>query len=422
MAVSALTAARKQWRRYPRHMKHFISVVVSARWLVRALPILALLGFMGFQFFQMQKLDRNMRHLQRQLHYFQNLDSRIDQPPEPTQNAPIAANVNIISPADNAMVRKAPVSIIGEAPDRFVLVLMKNDRPVQATVPQEQVFRFELASPDWGQNEWLIKAIDPEGGIQLMDTVRFYYMDPGLAERMRDFHRGVRDQKRLALTFDGGAMNNAAGPILDILRQFGIRSTFFLTGRFIRNYPDLTRRIVAEGHEVGNHTWDHPHLTTFAQNRRHDLLPGMTRERFQEQLRRTAKLFQQVTGQEMAPFWRAPYGEQNAVLRRWAAELGYRHIGWTNGSNLKESMDTMDWVSDPTSSAYQSSVEILQHLLAIADRDSGWGAAGGVILMHLGSQRKEDPVFVILPDFITAMRARGYEFVTISDLVRPPRS
>ncbi len=415
---------RKATRQYVLHLQRFVEVAARSRWTTRALPLLLLLAFMLFQFVQMRRLDRSVRDLQRQLQYVQSLKRRAagETPAAKPQAAPMMSNLNIISPSENAFVRKAPVAIVGEAPDRYVIVLMKNDRPVQATVPHDQIFQFELRHPQPGDNEWVVKAIDPEGGLQLMETVRFYYMDANMAYLSRDFHRGPRDQKRLALTFDGGSMDNSAAPILDILRQFGIKSTFFLTGRFIRQYPALTQRIVAEGHEVGNHTWNHPHLTTFAQNRRHDLLPGMTRERFQEQLRRTAELFHQVTGQEMAPFWRAPYGEQNATLRRWAAELGYRHIGWTNGPNQAESMDTMDWVSDPNSRAYQTSSEILQHLLAIADSDSGWGAAGGVILMHLGSQRKDDPVFVILPDFITAMRARGYEFVKISEMVRPPRS
>ncbi|MFQ5631674.1 MAG: hypothetical protein ACE5I1_23120, partial [bacterium] len=82
-----------------------------------------------------------------------------------------------------------------------------------------------------------------------------------------------------------------------------------------------------------------------------------------------------------------------------------------------ESLDTVDWVADSSSSVYRSSKAILQKFLKLADRDDGSGLAGGVILMHLGTQRKEDPVYQILPDLIEALNERNYRIVPISDLL-----
>ena len=91
-------------------------------------------------------------------------------------------------------------------------------------------------------------------------------------------------------------------------------ATFFLTGAYIRDNPDLVRRIAAAGHEVGNHTWSHPHLTTWDRTRRHDTLPGLDRAVIQEELSRTARAYEAATGRTMAALWRAPFGEVNDDL------------------------------------------------------------------------------------------------------------
>ena len=191
----------------------------------------------------------------------------------------------------------------------------------------------------------------------------------------------------------------------------------FLTGRFVKRYPETAKRIVQMGHEVGNHTWDHLHLTSYALDKKQTTLPHLNKRTLQEQLQRTDELFVEVTGEKMQPFWRAPYGEHNGEIRRWAAESGYRHIGWTLGRTYGESLDTVDWVADSNSSAYRSSQEILQKFLKLADRDDGWGLAGGIILMHLGTHRQEDPVYQILPKLIEALNERNYRIVPISDLL-----
>jgi len=244
-------------------------------------------------------------------------------------------------------------------------------------------------------------------------TLRPRSLPPG---RALEVSRGVRSRKEVALTFDGGSDANVSPEILDILSARGVRVTFFLTGEYIRSFPGVVRRMVAEGHEVANHTDRHPHLTTYAENRRHDTRPGLTREVFQGELRRAETAFRAVTGEPMRRYWRAPYGEVNPELLTWAAELGYTHVAWTRGEG-SETLDTRDWVADTSSRLYTSSAVIRDRFLWF-DEEGGDGAAGGIVLMHLASRRREDPVHRRLPEIIDGLRARGYALVPVSSLLR----
>lgn len=227
--------------------------------------------------------------------------------------------------------------------------------------------------------------------------------------------RGVKSRKEVALTFDGGSDANVSAEILDILQERGVRATLFLTGGYVRRFPALVRRMVEEGHEVANHTDSHPRLTTYARNRRQQTRPDLTREAFQAELRRAEEAFRAATGQAMRRYWRAPYGEVNPELLRWAAELGYVHVGWTRGEG-SETLDTRDWVADRSSRLYASSARIRDQILGF-DEEGADGAAGGIVLMHLASRRRDDPVHRRLPEIIDGLRSRGYALVAVSDLL-----
>lgn len=233
-----------------------------------------------------------------------------------------------------------------------------------------------------------------------------------------DISRGPTSERRVVLTFDGGSEANATQEILDVLKARGIRTTIFLTGGYIRRYPDLVRRMVEEGHEVGNHTMHHPHLTTYAENRRHETRKGVDRQLVQRELQQAAALFEEVTGRRMAPYWRAPYGEHNLEIRRWAAELGYLHVSWTRDAAAGEDLDSRDWVADPESQIYASAREIRERILTFG-RGRGSGASGGIILLHLGTQRRQDQVHRELPEIIDRFQVQGYRLVTISELLEP---
>ena len=226
---------------------------------------------------------------------------------------------------------------------------------------------------------------------------------PGAGEAL-NLIRGPRSGKRLVLTFDGGSNAEAANEILDTLRAKGIRTSFFLTGTFIQSFPDITRRIAREGHEIGNHTQNHPH---FAPGMRRD--PQWTRERFrQEMLSADFALFQ-LLGRPMDPLWRAPYGENTAEIRAWAEELGYRHVGWSEGA------DSLDWATPKERKLYRTGDAILARLHSRLQRDGD----GLIALMHLGSEREEkDRPSHNLAGFIDRALREGWTFVTVGDYVR----
>lgn len=232
------------------------------------------------------------------------------------------------------------------------------------------------------------------------------------------FDNGSPDEKLVALTFDGGSHANAAYEILDTLRSRKVRSTMFLTGHFIRRHKKLVRAIVADGHEVGNHTASHPRLTAWAQNRTHATLPGITPERIATELARADKLFHEVTGTRFAPLWRAPYGEKNREICLWGQQAGYLHVGWRQGRSWRQSLDSNDWVPDAETPGYHTPSEIYRKIIEMA-RSKPYGVNGGIVLFHLGTLRKDrdQQAHLILGTLIDSLRDMGYRLVTVSEMV-----
>jgi len=233
-----------------------------------------------------------------------------------------------------------------------------------------------------------------------------------------DITRGPENRMELSITFDGGGYDDkGAVEILKVLRERGIKTTIFLTGRFISKYPEIARMIAEYGHEVGNHTFDHPHLTKFAKEFSQKTLTGVDKDFLAAELKKTRALFKEATGSEMAPLWRAPYGEENTLIRRWALDEGYVHVGWTYGKG--ESLDTLDWVDDHSSRFYHSPEEIKDRVLGFGR--NGSGVKGGIILMHLSTNRNPDRMAAMLGELLDGLTNRGYKFVKVSELLRDNR-
>lgn len=230
-----------------------------------------------------------------------------------------------------------------------------------------------------------------------------------------DITRGSMDSKEVCLTFDGGYNSDEAGEILDILKARGIKTTIFLTGVFMERFPGVTRRIVEDGHEVGNHLMTHPHLTSYSRSYTHRTLKGVTKEFLTRELREAENLFRDITGAAMAPLWRAPYGEVNSMLRRWAFEAGYVHVGWTSDYGRRENLDTLDWVADTSSPLYLTSVEIKEKVLSFGRGKAG--LRGGIILMHLGTDRKSEKAVTTLSAMVEDLQKRGYSFIKVTSLI-----
>jgi peptidoglycan/xylan/chitin deacetylase (PgdA/CDA1 family) len=213
---------------------------------------------------------------------------------------------------------------------------------------------------------------------------------------------------RIAITFDGNASTNRTAELLDLLQQHDLEVTMFVTGQFIERHPSIVRRAVLAGHEIGNHTYSHPHLATYAENRSHRLRPGVTRDWFRKELGRTEEAFAKATGHAMQPLWRSPYGEENRVLRGWALEMGYLHVRWSSLEGA--TLDSHDWVADEHSSLYKSSRTIMERLLQFPKLE------GGIILMHMATERQEPP-WNELPVFLEALEQRGMEPTTVTRLL-----
>lgn len=318
--------------------------------------------------------------------------------------------------AERLALEKNLADIAGYAPGAVSVTLFVNNKKVAQQVVSEHGFEFSAVPLEAGLNLVQVRASD-EAGNEAYSMAQVIERVSQVAARVRETlglnrMRGPRKSGYLSLTIDAGSTNRRSEKILAVLREKGIKTTFFLTGQFIEKYPETVMQIVADGHEVGNHTYNHPHLTTFERNRRHYTAPGVTREVFQEQLLRTRKLFEDLTGKSMVGWWRAPYGEQNEEIRQWAEEIGFRHVDWTR---TPVNCDMLDWIADPGHGKYLNAEAMHRRFLSI-DGGRGGGAGGAIILMHLGSDRKADFMDEILPPAIDSLRERGYEFISVTGL------
>ncbi|MCW5828690.1 MAG: polysaccharide deacetylase family protein [Deltaproteobacteria bacterium] len=283
-------------------------------------------------------------------------------------------------------------------------------------------FLFDRIPAETGTHRFELWSFTPGKGFSPPVTGEIIRHPPAAAARLTpprpairelNIERGPTDRREIGLTFDGDSAEGAE-VILDTLRQKRIQTTIFLTGKFMDENPGLVRQMVQDGHEVGNHTQTHPHLTTYEQNNRHDTRPEVTREWFNEELLRPEARFEEITGVQMAKIWRAPYGEVNAQILRWAHELGYRHVGWTRDYTRSLTLDSLDWVINRSDRNYQPGAKIIDRLLDF-ERQSKAGVNGGIVLMHLGTRRPiDDSVGLHLPRLIDEWRDRGYRFVKVS--------
>jgi len=192
--------------------------------------------------------------------------------------------------------------------------------------------------------------------------------------------RGDPAGRQVALTFDAGASGDPTPKILGALRARGLHVTFFLTGKWAEENPDLVRQMAAEGHEFGNHTYDHKDLTQ------------LSREQILEELEKTEQIVQKLTGQSTRPFFRPPFGSRDERVREIAAEAGYRCIYWT--------LDSWDSVRKNITPQ------------EIASRVNGRVSEGAIVLMHCGSA----PTAEALPGILDHLAEKGYQVVSISRL------
>ena len=310
------------------------------------------------------------------------------------------------------------VAICGQAPTNSIVALYNNGR-LGDTVPcRKGKFLFPRIRLKRDKNLLQAKLITPSGDFRYSNRMELVVdvVTSQIQEKGIDIRRGNLIYPGVCLSFDAGTNKDASSYILNILKKKGIQTTLFLTGAFIRRNPKIVMQMVDDGHEIANHTDTHPHLAKF-QDRRFTCLPWVNREFVHRELKKAEEAFYHLTGKNMSPYWRSPYGESNLEIRKWAEELGYTHVSWTCGRAWEDGLDSLDWVADTTSIKYHSAEEIQAQIVNFG-QGAKYGANGGIVLMHLSTSRpSEDAVYTKLPGIIDGLRERGYEIVKISRLL-----
>lgn len=216
-------------------------------------------------------------------------------------------------------------------------------------------------------------------------------------EKTFDIRRIITDEKIICLTFDGGFLANRVDSIIEILKRENVQATFFLTGEFIKRHPEKVKKI-AENFDVGNHTFSHPHLTTYEINKLHKTLPNINQIKIIEELILCEEIFEKLTNKKMERIWRAPYGEENYEIKKWAKRIGYSHIRWT--------YDTQDWKDDVS---YE---KILKDIISRENLN------GYIFLMHLGSPYEDKEFYAFLKSLIKELKKREYKFLSIKEALK----
>lgn len=183
-------------------------------------------------------------------------------------------------------------------------------------------------------------------------------------------------EKKLYLTFDAGFENGNTGAILDALKKHHVKAVFFLVGNYFETQPELVKRMVAEGHTVGNHTYSHPDMSKISD-----------KASFQNELLKNEALYKEITGEKMGKLYRPPQGKFCESNLKMAQELGYRTVFW--------SLAYVDWYENdqPTKE------EAFEKLLPRAH-------AGAVVLLHSTSKTNGE----ILDELLTKWEEAGFTF------------
>ena len=190
------------------------------------------------------------------------------------------------------------------------------------------------------------------------------------------------DQKVIYLTFDAGFENGNTPAILDALKKHNVPATFFVVGNFLSDNPDLIKRMVEEGHIVGNHTYTHPDMSKIS-----------TMESFSKEIQDVEKLYQEITGKEMIKFYRPPQGKYSEENLKMAKELGYKTFFW--------SLAYVDWYQDKQPTKEEAFDKLLGRI-----------HPGAVVLLHNTSSTNGQ----ILDELLTKWEEMGYTFKSLDQM------
>ncbi len=208
---------------------------------------------------------------------------------------------------------------------------------------------------------------------------------PASVQQLKSYdaaYLGDTGEKVIYLTFDAGYENGCTEKILDVLQKHNAPAAFFLVGNYIEKNPDLVRRMVRDGHIVGNHTMHHPNMAKISE-----------KSAFQKELTDLETLYRDTVGQEMAKFYRPPQGIYSEENLKMARELGYKTVFW--------SLAYVDWRNDAQPTAEQA----FQKLLPRTHN-------GAVVLLHSTSRTNAQ----IMDELLTKWEEMGCRFAPITEL------
>ena len=188
------------------------------------------------------------------------------------------------------------------------------------------------------------------------------------------------DDNKVALSFDAAWGNDDTATILDILKKHNVKATFFMTGGWVESYPDDVKRILADGHDLGNHSENHKNMSQLSNDEK------------QSEIMDVHTKVQELTGYEMFLF-RPPYGDYDNDVIKVAKNCGYYPIQWD--------VDSLDWKDYGVDSIIKTVTEH-KHL-----------GSGSIILCHNGAKYTAEA----LDTLITTLQDKGYELVPISELI-----
>ena len=196
------------------------------------------------------------------------------------------------------------------------------------------------------------------------------------------YYASDTDEKILYLTFDAGYENGNTPAILEALKKHQAPAVFFAVGNFIKDNPDLIKRMITEGHIVGNHTMTHPDMSQIS-----------SMESFQKELEGVEELYTSVTGEPMTKFYRPPRGVYSTENLSIAKELGYSTFFW--------SLAYVDWIQEQQPSKEEAFQKLIPRI-----------HPGAIVLLHNTSSTNA----AILDELLTRWEEMGYQFHSIKEL------
>ncbi len=199
--------------------------------------------------------------------------------------------------------------------------------------------------------------------------------------KQKPIYEVATDKKIVALTFDISWGNKTPMPVIEILKENDVKCTFFLSGPWVKQYPEIAKQIKSDGHEIGSHGYRHINLS------------NLSKTEIKEEVAKAHKNIKEVTGVD-ANLIRTPNGDYNDQVIEGVNEVNYQAIQW--------SVDSLDWMNPGVTT--------------IIDRVSQRSHPGAIILMHASDTCKQTAE--ALPAVIKNLKEQGYEFVFVSELLK----